>query len=182
VVTLGDGAFPLVASAEGKGDRAFAVVRTASGATPAQAVKLPELAGTPLTGADLTAAEGARLSNKATDTTLRATLQGSMGKYNWMINGQAWPQHTPLTIRRGQRVRLIYSNTTMMYHPIHLHGHTFQVVTQQGAGPRKDTAIVLPGQSVAADFEADNPGQWFTHCHNEYHLAAGMATVVSYRS
>ncbi|ASL14556.1 oxidase [Mycobacterium intracellulare subsp. chimaera] len=79
-------------------------------------------------------------------------------------------------------MRLTFTNDRAMYHPMHLHGHTFAVARPDGAGPRKDTVIVLPGQSMALDFDSDNPGQWFTHCHNDYHMAAGMATVVSYRT
>ncbi|MHA6781816.1 multicopper oxidase domain-containing protein [Pseudonocardia saturnea] len=63
---------------------------------------------------------------------------------------------------------------------MHLHGQTFQMNTVAGVGPRKDTAVVLPGQAVEVDFDADNPGQWLTHCHNIYHGEAGMMTVVSY--
>ena len=105
-----------------------------------------------------------------------------MAKYDWSINGQPYPHHHPLTVHPGQRIRLIYTNQTTMYHPIHLHGHTFTVVAPNGDGPRKDTVMVLPRHSVAVDFDTNNPGQWFTHCHNEYHLTAGMATVVSYTS
>ncbi|SFR24878.1 Multicopper oxidase [Lentzea waywayandensis] len=66
----------------------------------------------------------------------------------------------------------------MMWHPMHLHGHTFQLP----GGPRKDTAIVLPGQTVVCDFDADNPGQWMVHCHNTYHAEAGMATTLGYQT
>jgi FtsP/CotA-like multicopper oxidase with cupredoxin domain len=72
-------------------------------------------------------------------------------------------------------VRLEFVNNTMMWHPMHLHGHTFQL-----NGPRKDTAIVLPGQTVACEFDADNPGQWMVHCHNAYHAEAGMMAVLGY--
>lgn len=60
---------------------------------------------------------------------------------------------------------------------MHLHGHTYQPA---GGGPRKDTAIVLPRQTVTADFDADNPGQWLVHCHNAYHGEAGMMGLVAY--
>jgi hypothetical protein len=65
---------------------------------------------------------------------------------------------------------MIFANTTTMYHPMHIHGHTFQLGP---AGPRKDTVIVRPGQQVACDFDAVNPGQWMTHCHNLYHAPQG---------
>jgi len=67
-----------------------------------------------------------------------------------------------------------------MFHPMHLHGHTFEVVNGAGSGPRKDTSLVLPNQTVEVDFDTDNPGQWLLHCHNLYHGEAGMMTSVSY--
>jgi FtsP/CotA-like multicopper oxidase with cupredoxin domain len=76
-------------------------------------------------------------------------------------------------------VRVDFVNTTTMYHPVHLHGHTF--ATGQPGGARKDTALVLPGQRLATFFDADNPGRWAVHCHNIYHAESGMMTVIGYR-
>lgn len=180
VVTLQDGVFPLIAVAEGKGAQGFAVVRTGGGAAPAPTVMPAELAAPPLTVADLRATEAARLPVLDPAVTLEASLGGDMKAYSWTVNGQAYPDHTPLTVHSDQRVRLVYTNRTMMWHPMHLHGHTFAVARIDGSGPRKDTVIVLPGQTVAADIDTTNPGQWITHCHNDYHLAAGMATIFSY--
>ena len=67
-----------------------------------------------------------------------------------------------------------------MFHPMHLHGHTFAVVGDGKPGVRKDTVNVLPKQKLAIDVEADNPGQWLMHCHNAYHGELGMMTVLSY--
>jgi FtsP/CotA-like multicopper oxidase with cupredoxin domain len=84
-----------------------------------------------------------------------------------------------VVVRQGERLRLRIANDTMMFHPIHLHGHTFQVV---GAGSaRKDTVNVLPMSTTEIDVQADNPGQWMLHCHNTYHFETGMATTLSYR-
>ena len=90
------------------------------------------------------------------------------------------PLQGSLPINPGQRVRLRFRNDTSMFHPMHLHGHTFQVRGQDGPGARKDTAIVLPNETLEVEFDADNPGQWLTHCHNIYHGEAGMMSVVSY--
>jgi FtsP/CotA-like multicopper oxidase with cupredoxin domain len=81
------------------------------------------------------------------------------------------------TARGGDAtVRWVYGgNTTDMWHPMHLHGHTYQL---DGSGPRKDTAIVLPKKTVSVFFDADNPGQWMLHCHNAYHGEAGMMANV----
>lgn len=69
----------------------------------------------------------------------------------------------------------------MMWHPMHLHGHTFQVRRPDGTpGPRKDTVIVRPMQRVTVDLAADNLGQWMLHCHNSYHQDAGMMTRMDY--
>ena len=69
-------------------------------------------------------------------------------------------------------------NHTLMWHPIHLRGHTFQLVTAAGDGPRKDTVIVPPMGSLDIEFVADNPGQRLLPCHHIYHAAAGMMTTV----
>jgi FtsP/CotA-like multicopper oxidase with cupredoxin domain len=68
----------------------------------------------------------------------------------------------------------------MMFHPIHLHGHTFQVVGSNAPRARKDTVLVPPKKTIEVDFEADNPGEWITHCHNTYHLEGGMAGWIFY--
>lgn len=68
-----------------------------------------------------------------------------------------------------------------MFHPICIHGHTFQLRRGSAAGPRKDTVIVLPGTTMTIDLIADDPGQWLSHCHNVYHGEAGMMTVLSYQ-
>lgn len=84
-------------------------------------------------------------------------------------------------MREGQRVRLRFINNSMMFHPMHLHGHTFAVRDGKGAfRARKDTVLVAPMKTVEVDFDADNPGQWLTHCHNIYHGETGMMAVVSY--
>ena len=77
-------------------------------------------------------------------------------------------------------MRLRFANNSMMFHPMHLHGHTFQVVASGGKGPRKDTVLVPPKQTVEVDFDTNNPGRWISHCHNTYHLEAGMATFIYY--
>jgi FtsP/CotA-like multicopper oxidase with cupredoxin domain len=114
---------------------------------------------------------------------LAVDLGGGMSGYTWTINGRTFADTEPLTVREGQRVRMTFRNMTMMWHPMHLHGHTFQVVRPDGsAGPRKDTLVVLPMQSLAVDLVADNPGDWMLHCHNGYHQEAGMMTRLDYTS
>jgi multicopper oxidase len=88
----------------------------------------------------------------------------------------------PLEVRQGERVRLVFENRSTMFHPMHLHGHTFQVrrADAHAPGPRKDTVIVRPEEQVTVDFDAANPGRWMLHCHNAYHAAGGMMTELSY--
>jgi FtsP/CotA-like multicopper oxidase with cupredoxin domain len=78
-----------------------------------------------------------------------------MKPYLWSINGRSYPDAAPLDVHQGERVRLVFQNHSMMFHPMHLHGHTFEV---EGGGARKDTVIVRPMQQVAVDLDTDNPG------------------------
>ncbi len=111
-------------------------------------------------------------------------LSGGMHSPFWSINNQLYPDTNPLMVRKGERVRLGYGNQSMMPHPMHLHGHFFRVVNP--ALPPdlwifKDTLIVDQMQRIDVEFVADNPGRWFHHCHNLYHMEAGMANVVMYQ-
>ncbi|UGT67940.1 multicopper oxidase family protein [Nocardia gipuzkoensis] len=180
IIELGDGVFPLVAAAEGKTGQGLALIRTGGGTPPPADVRPAELSDAPLTADKLTATDSARLAGKTPDRTLEVQLGSDSHKYVWTINGRPFDQHIPLEVTQGQRVRLRFVNQTMMFHPMHLHGHTFQVAPRRGTGPRKDTSIVAPMQTLEADFDTDNPGQWMMHCHNAYHGEAGMMTMLSY--
>ncbi len=109
------------------------------------------------------------------DRVFDLTLSGRSGT-EWTINDQVWSEADPLRIEHGERIRFRLFNRSMMFHPMHLHGHFFQV----GAAV-KDTVLVSPHMGrVEFDFIADNPGRWLFHCHNLYHLEAGMAREVQY--
>ncbi|NUS15007.1 MAG: multicopper oxidase family protein [Streptomyces sp.] len=183
LVTLDDGVFPLVALAEGKNASGMALMRTGSGSAPKPTVRPKELDGLIMTASQLRAADDVRLEAKKVDRVHRIELTGGMDKYNWAINGKRYdmadPTANPLLVEEGQRVRLDFVNTTDMWHPMHLHGHTYQLGS---SGPRKDTTIVLPKKTVSVIFDADNPGQWMLHCHNAYHGEAGMMALVAYRA
>lgn len=181
VVTVRDGVFPVVAMPEGKDDPAgFAVLRSGAGRTPAPGVRPAELRGRLLTYDDLAATEESALSPRKPDRVLDLTLQMGDGGRQWLINGKAHPDFEPLEIEAGERIRLRMANKSMMFHPMHVHGHTFAVVNGSRPGIRKDTVNVLPMQQLEVDLQADNPGQWLTHCHNAYHAELGMMTVLSY--
>ena len=183
-VTLADGVFPLVALAEGKNSTALALVSTAMGTPPAPGVLPRELYSPVTTSFALQPTATAALAARQPDVTYKLQLTGGMARYNWGINGRSFDMTQPGALRylmkQGQRVRVIFTNTTTMYHPMHIHGHTFQVAP---GGPRKDTVLVLPRQQVACDFDVGNPGQWMTRCHNLYHAPeGGMMAVLGYQT
>jgi FtsP/CotA-like multicopper oxidase with cupredoxin domain len=126
----------------------------------------------------------APLAQRTADRVHTLNLTGDMSKYIWSINNVVWtPEVPPLPIARGERVELILVNQTGMPHPMHLHGHEFQVVEIDGrrfSGAVRDTVLVTPGRKVAIAFDANNPGTWAFHCHLLYHLDAGMFTTLRY--
>ena len=105
--------------------------------------------------------------------------------YVWEINGAVFGAHKPLALRKGERVEIVIEDRTTMAHPMHLHGHHFQVVAIDGQrlmGAVRDTVLVPARGSVTIAFDADNPGRWAFHCHHLYHMAAGMMTTVEYET
>ncbi len=177
-VTLGEGVFPLVAAPYGKEGQAMALIRTGSGAAPDPAVHPAELDAPILQGADLRPSDASRLSARDPDSTQMVHLSGQMMPYRWAINGAPYGKNDALLINEGDRVRLDLMNMTQMTHPMHIHGHTFALQS----GLRKDTVLVKPMSSLAVDLQADNPGNWMTHCHNIYHAEAGMMVAMNYRT
>jgi FtsP/CotA-like multicopper oxidase with cupredoxin domain len=180
-VTAGDGVFPLVAAAEGKNAVARALLSTGAGTAPDPSFQPSELNARLGTADVLTATPAVDLGSAKPDVSLSADLSGTMAAYDWKINGHAFTDAQSLPIRQGQRATLTFTNTSKMWHPMHLHGHTFQMLKPDGTpGPRKDTAIVLPMRKVSVNVIADNPGVWMLHCHNTYHQEAGMMTTLNY--
>jgi len=181
-VTLEEGAFPLVAVAEGKGGQGLAILRTAAGATPPARARPAELRRRLLRLADLRATTDVALPDHPPDRVHDVVLEGDMMEWRWTINGHGGGDMARLPVAGGERVRLRFVNLSSMFHPMHVHGHTFQVRLGGRTGPRKDTVIVLPLETVVADLVADNPGHWLTHCHNLYHSESGMMAVLDYVS
>ncbi len=110
-------------------------------------------------------------------------LTGNMERFMWSFDGEKMSDHhAPIPFVEGERVRVNLINDSMMGHPIHIHGHFFELVTGHGDhAPRKHTVIVQPGGKVTWDFTADAVGDWAFHCHLLYHMHAGMMRVVSVR-
>lgn len=115
---------------------------------------------------------------------LQIHLTGNMERYMWAFDGVKMNAVTaPIPFRQGERVRVTLVNDTMMAHPIHLHGHFFELVTGHGDhAPRKHTINVAPGGTATFDLTADALGDWAFHCHLLYHMHAGMMQVVTVRS
>lgn len=114
---------------------------------------------------------------------LRLTLDGDMERYVWFLNNQALSEADDILIREGEVVRFIMINRTMMHHPMHLHGHFFRVVNGQGDySPLKHTVDVAPMSTTVIEFEANEVGDWFFHCHLLYHMKSGMTRMVHYEN
>lgn len=185
VVTIPDegGVFPILAVVEGRKMQTGLLLVT-KGAT------VPTITST-------TASEGRRLTNlheasfhpthpfsqKPVDRRLKVELGGQMMPYEWTINGKSWPDGTPLLVKEGERVEVTFENKTTMSHPMHLHGHIFQITALNSAqitGPQRDTALVPAQSTLKMEFDANAPGVWPFHCHILYHQEAGMMTVLRY--
>ncbi|WP_435418880.1 copper resistance system multicopper oxidase [Parerythrobacter aurantius] len=121
------------------------------------------------------------------ERTMQIHLTGNMERYMWSFDGRKFTAVTddPIRFAYNERVRVKLVNDTMMAHPIHLHGHFFELVNGKDPHdmfqPRKHTVIVQPGSSATFDLTADEPGDWAFHCHLLYHMHAGMMQVVTVR-
>jgi len=111
-------------------------------------------------------------------------LTGNMNRYIWSMNGVPLSEADNIKINNKEVTRITFNNLTMMHHPMHLHGHFFRVLNENGEySPLKHTVNVPPMQKVTIEFYGNNGdeyGDWFFHCHILYHMMGGMARVVSY--
>ena len=175
------GAFPILALREGAREQTGVIL-----ATPGAAItKIAGIADAahPVFSGDL-AQEGllralAPLPVRAATSQPMLMLGGSMMPYVWTINGQTWGNHFPVTAKSGDRVEITFHNMSMMAHPMHLHGHAFQVVSTGGArfaGAVRDTVHVPPMGMVTVAVDAGEAARWMLHCHHMPHLSTGMMT------
>jgi FtsP/CotA-like multicopper oxidase with cupredoxin domain len=188
--TPGPGAFPIFAVREADRTRAAFVLASRGVTVPAYSASGEYVAPRNTLALESQLRATTPLPARPADRRLTIGLTGDMARYAWTIDGVAWTDalarsgNAPyLPVKRGERVEIVMVNKTMMSHPMHLHGHTFQVVGVNGSrfpGALRDTVLVTPRDTVTIAFDANNPGWWFFHCHNLYHLAAGMATSVKY--
>lgn len=177
------GAFPILALGEGTQLQAGVVLATKGATVPKLSSKADVAAGALDNTQEMRLRATRQLPPAKVTRSLPSPLAGNMLTYQWTINGWQYPNRESLNVREGDRVEMVITNKTMMSHPMHLHGHDFQVTEIDGkpvSGARRDTVLVPPGGTTKIQFDANNPGIWAYHCHIIYHLASGMFTVVKY--
>ncbi|HVU55427.1 MAG TPA: multicopper oxidase domain-containing protein [Puia sp.] len=112
---------------------------------------------------------------------LRFNLTGNMNRYVWTIDNKAVSETDRILIRKGENVRIVLYNGTMMRHPMHLHGHFFRLLNGQGDhAPLKNTVDIMPMETDTLEFAATESGDWFFHCHILYHMMSGMGRIFHY--
>jgi FtsP/CotA-like multicopper oxidase with cupredoxin domain len=174
---------PVLAHGEGRPLQTGVVLRP-PGAAVAKIMDMATMAAPAITLMDETKLRALLpYANRPVDRSVPVDLTGTMTGYVWgmEVHGMAG---APVTVAKGERVELVMRNTTMMSHPMHLHGPSFQVTEINGQsflGAMRDTVLVTPRTTVKVVFDADNPGLWAFHCHNLYHMEAGMFTTLVYR-
>ena len=177
----GAGAFPVLALREGALERTGLILATKG----AQVSKIAGLSDAKALAFDTDMAQESSLqaskplAARAVDRTHMIMLAGSMRPYLWTIDGQTWKTHKPINAVSGERVELMFHNMSMMGHPMHLHGHAFQVVNVNGRalnGAMRDTVYVPPMAQVTVALNAGEAARWMLHCHHMPHLSTGMMT------
>jgi FtsP/CotA-like multicopper oxidase with cupredoxin domain len=180
----GAGAFSVTAHLEGSRRRTGIVLATPNAPVARIAAMAPATANPVDNSLEVQLRSTAPLALRRPDLVRRIVLAGTMKPYAWALDGELWPKVTPLMLKKGQRVEIELTNRSLMAHPMHLHGHAFQVTAVNGRAIRgavRDTVLVEPAPgSVRLAFDADNPGRWAFHCHNLYHMATGMMTEFRY--
>lgn len=172
------GAFPVLALREGAPERTGLILATPD-AEISRVSRTGEMSG-PVIGLDLEHRLRATgpLSSRSADRRFMVHLTGTMMGYSWGMKSE------PIRVRQGERIEIEMHNMSMMSHPMHLHGHHFQVVAINGQrfqGAVRDTVLVPPMQSVTFAVDADNPAKaWAFHCHHLYHMASGMMSTFEY--
>jgi FtsP/CotA-like multicopper oxidase with cupredoxin domain len=182
----GTGVYPILAVREGDTPRTGIILATRGAAV----MRIPDRAKAPAGPVDLAIERRLRGIERVAENAQAVRrhvleLTGGMTPFVWSFAGKRFGEGPPLPVRAGERVEIVLVNRTDMSHPIHLHGHPFQVIGIDDAellGAVRDTVLVPIGGRVAIAFLADNPGHWALHCHNLYHMAAGMMTSVRYES
>jgi FtsP/CotA-like multicopper oxidase with cupredoxin domain len=115
--------------------------------------------------------------------TFRFELSGNMNRYVWSMDNKVLSEVDKIEVKKGENLRIVLYNGSMMRHPIHLHGHDFRVINGQGNyAPLKNVVDIMPMETDTLEFNANLEGDWFFHCHILYHMMAGMNRVFSYQN
>jgi FtsP/CotA-like multicopper oxidase with cupredoxin domain len=185
------GAFPILGLRELSREQTGVILATAGAAVPRIPVKAADATGLLTLDQEKAFVAVHPLSPRSADRSYVLNLGGNMSTYSWTINGVSFPVNNPesgkaeVFAKYGERVVIKFVNDTPMAHPMHLHGHSFQVIDIDGQpihGAMRDTLLVTGKSSISVAFDANNPGLWYLHCHVLWHLAAGMATLVQYQA
>lgn len=178
-----EGAWPILALREGAMERTGFVLATKG----ARIRPIPEIGEHPTEPLDLAFEAGLTamkpLAGYGASSQEDVVLGGDMANYAWTLSRKAGGVNQALPLRAGDRIEVTMANQSMMGHPMHLHGHHFQVVAVDGRrieGAMRDTVWVPPMRKVTIAFDANNPGRWAFHCHHLYHMATGMMTTMDY--
>jgi FtsP/CotA-like multicopper oxidase with cupredoxin domain len=180
----GEGAWPIFAVREGERARTGFILATSGGKVEKVTGEAQSAANPVGLGLERRLQAAQPLEPREPDRRHTVTITEAPG-YRWMLNGATHADHVPMDVRAGERVEITFTDQTSMAHPMHLHGHHFQVVAINGErfeGAVRDTILVPATGSVTIAFDANNPGKWALHCHHLYHMAAGMMTTLKYRS
>ncbi|HAU3761215.1 TPA: multicopper oxidase family protein [Legionella pneumophila] len=184
-IPQGENAYPILAQGEGTAMQTGLILTTPKAPIPKLNEKTSNKAGALNYYQEFKFKALQPMSAKTPGQTLTVNLEGDMMSYVWTINNQKWPEIKPLTVQKNKRVELVFNNKTMMAHPMHLHGHVFEVTEIDGKkisdGLLHDTVLVLPKSTVKVQFDSDNPGNWMMHCHMLYHQETGMMTLMTYQ-
>ena len=114
--------------------------------------------------------------------TFRFELTGNMNRYVWTINNKTVSETDKILIKKGENLRIILYNNSMMRHPMHLHGHDFRLLNQYAErSPMKNVVDIMPMETDTLEFNASESGDWFFHCHILYHMMSGMGRIFSYQ-
>jgi len=178
IIPSAGGAFPILAQVEAERMRTGVVLATPG----AQIKRVADLATQAAAHADLSLDLALRARNPLPQKPANRSfflMLGEESGYRWTINGRIHGEHSPLEAKVGERIEITFMNPTSMMHPMHLHGHHFQLVGSRSgrfSGPVRDTVIVPPHAPVIVAVDLDKAGSWYLHCHHLYHMATGMMT------
>lgn len=170
------GVFPILAQVEAERSLTGLILATPGASIERLSTSGDDIAPYADLTLDLVLRAKSPLSPKRADRMIHVMLGEEPG-YRWTINGRVHGEGAPIEARLGERLEIMFMNPTSMMHPMHLHGHHFQVVGSRAGrfqGPLRDTVIVPPHTPVVVAVDLDKAGSWYLHCHHLYHMAAGM--------